>query len=165
MALHFILDGYNVLKKTSALADMKIEVGRETLVRLIETYQPQGSLNNPVTIIFDGGPGMTAVSHESPVRVFFTYEQSADEEIKRRVQESGRKRSLVVVTDDREIQYYVKSLGAQVMPTNDFLARLKPRRKVGRPSDPDPKVTDYTMTTKINKELSDLWLNKRKPQR
>ena len=163
MAVHYILDGYNVLKKTAPLADIKLEDGRAELIRLIESLSPQGSLNNKVTVVFDGRPGMSPALEAQEVKVVFTYEESADERIKRMVQDSEAPRALIVVTDDREIRYYVKSLGAGVMDSGAFLARIIPRRgKAAAVPDSDKKPINEKLEDQVNQELRALWLKKKR---
>ena len=57
MSLHYILDGYNILKQIPAFNDLSLEDGRRGLMRWIETQRPQGSVNNTVTVVFDGESG------------------------------------------------------------------------------------------------------------
>lgn len=160
MAVHYIVDGYNVLHKNSVLADQTKEDGRTVLVRLIESEQPQGSLNNQVTVVFDGYRGQWAAPESSPVRVLFSDEESADDKIKKLVDKSSSPRSLIVVTDDREIRYFVKGLGAKIMDADEFLARLIPRRQGPCPA--GGKKIDPAVEEKINREFTSLWGRKNK---
>ena len=160
MALHYILDGYNVIKRTEPLADQNIDDGRTTLIRLIESFRPQGSLNNQVTVVFDGRPGRSLPPESPEVRVIFTYDESADDKIKRMVQDSSARRTMIVVTDDREIRFFVKSLGAQVLGSAEFLERLKPPRGVVRLKDDYEKISGE-QEKMINQELSGIWLRKK----
>ena len=160
MAVHYLIDGYNVLNKNAALADQTKEDGRTVLIRLIESEQPQGSLNNRVTVVFDGHRGPWVAPEGGTVKILFSGDASADDKIKQLVDESSLPRSLIVVTDDRAIQYFVKSLGAQVMAADVFLARLLPRRVTPRAV--GAKKIDAAVEEKINQEFTALWVNKKK---
>ncbi len=56
MSLHYLLDGYNILKQIPAFRDLPLEDGRRGLLRWIDHSRPQGSVNNQVTVVFDGHP-------------------------------------------------------------------------------------------------------------
>ena len=62
MSLHYLLDGYNILKQIPALNDLPLEDGRRGLLRWIETQRPQGSVNNTLTVVFDGNPDFFGAS-------------------------------------------------------------------------------------------------------
>ena len=163
MALHFILDGYNIIKNNDALAELSLEVGRRKLVTLLETRRPQGSAQNKVTVVFDGQPGVGPFQNPGPVKVIFSCGQSADEKIKQMVGRSESRKAIVVVTDDRAIQYYVRSLGAGILGVREFWrARLDPespaRAKPRTPGKRIPKVQEVRITD----ELSRIWLKPRK---
>ena len=58
MSLHYLLDGYNIIKQSPRLGPKRLEDGRAGLIAFIEMRQPQGSRNNMVTVVFDGQPGI-----------------------------------------------------------------------------------------------------------
>jgi len=165
MSVHFILDGYNVIKRTPSLAEGSLQEGRDRLFRLLATRRPQGSLRNRVTVIFDGRSGVTSPVPMTFVRVIFTREESADEKIKRIVCQAENKRNIIVVTDDREIQYHVRALGAGVRCVGDFFHPIaEPGKQVaGKPSGHrhrDGKGISRVLEEKITSELRDVWLKK-----
>ncbi len=168
MALHFILDGYNIIKQIPPLANMKLDEGRETLIRFIETKNPQGSYRNQVTVVFDGQGGSGGYQQGAAVKVLFSWDESADDQIKRLVDNQENRKSLVVVTDDREIQYYVRALGAQVLSVADFWEKIKsPEMKSRRPKSKtlhveDKKDIPKTLEAKINAEFEKIWSKKSK---
>jgi len=124
-----------------------------------------------VTVVFDGQAGLWSPPSHSPVKVIFTVDETADERIKNIVTQTKNKKQMVVVTNDRNIRYYVRALGASVVSVEDFISKLKPK---GRPSPGTDKTKDVRETTKvipktleykITSELEDLWLKKRKEKR
>ena len=123
MSVHYVLDGYNIIQQTPSLAVESLRTGRESLIQFIEIHKPQGSLKNPVTIVFDGQAGIGTPREVSAVKVVFACGESADEKIKRMVGMAGNKKNMVVVTDDREIRYHVRALGAKVLWVGEFLGR------------------------------------------
>ena len=169
MSQHFLLDGYNIVKQTSPFCDLAVDVARERFIRAIEKYQPQGSRRNPVTVIFDGRPGNVDPILSVSVKVLFSYDESADDRIKDLVKSSDNPRNIVVVTDDREIQYHVKGLGASVWPVKAFLDKMgggqaRQGQKDTKPlvARDSPKVLSKTQEFKINQELEKIWIEKRK---
>ena len=56
MSLHYLLDGYNILKQMAAFRDLPLEDGRRGFLRWIDNSRPHGSVNNQVTVVFDGHP-------------------------------------------------------------------------------------------------------------
>jgi predicted RNA-binding protein with PIN domain len=164
MALHYILDGYNIVKNLAALADRKLEDGRGGLVELISRHRPQGSLNNNVTIVFDGQAQMGGGFYQqSGIRIIFSSSRSADDKIKELIDQAKLPKTCVVVTNDREIQYYVRAAGAQVMTVENFTGRLKPDylrvKKVVAAE--DKQISKFT-ELKINEEMQDIWLKRKR---
>jgi predicted RNA-binding protein with PIN domain len=166
MALHFLVDGYNVIKKVTPLARLPWEEGRASLVRIIENENLPGSVNNELTILFDGRPGRTDTPGTLRVKVAFTGDESADDRIKQIVTDAKNKKFYVVVTDDRDLQYYVRSLGAQVLKVGEFLNKAKSHQDTTHAQEPaggEPvKVLPKTLQEAITTELEQIWLGKKK---
>lgn len=134
----------------------KLEDQRQQLIQWIESRAPQGSLRNTVTVVFDGRSdvwGGGAVP--SPVQIIFSREESADEKIIRMVEEAAHKKSVVVVTDDRSLQYSVRALGAKVSGVQTFLGQGAPV-PVRRPE--SGKDISKTLEHKITSEFTKIWL-------
>ena len=169
MSLHFLLDGYNIIKQIPELAPKKLEEGRLSLVRLIETHQPQGSLHNNVTIVFDGQPGIWGKVSSSRVKVIFTETESADDKIKSLVEDSSFKKNIVVVTDDKDIKFAVRRMGATVIGVQEFWSRIqsksaspklfpKQTNRRDRKDKEEEKIISKTLEYKITSEFEKLWL-------
>lgn len=81
-----------------------------------------------VTVVFDGAPEQHFADGATyrGVRVFYAERGSnADERIKKIVEASRERRTLIVVTSDRELAAYVRSCGAQVVRSGDFRRRMQ----------------------------------------
>jgi len=105
----------------------------------------------------------------APVEVVFSKAESADDTIKRMVADAPRKKNMVVVTDDRDIQYAVRAHGAKVKTPAEFFASARPSRssRAGKADRPHaslqeakhiPKVLEY----EINAELEKIWVKDKK---
>jgi predicted RNA-binding protein with PIN domain len=158
MSLHYLVDGYNVVKQAPALADRSLEQGRDGLLRWIDAQRPQGSVNNRVTVVFDGSSEHFGGSWAGTANVIFSRDESADECIKTMVEKSAARSNVVVVSDDKGITLYVRSLGARIMGVKEFAADL-----FDAPSGPSPKkgrgkYISLAKAQQINEELKKIWL-------
>lgn len=141
----------------------KLEDQRQHLVRYIENHRPQGSLNNPVTVVFDGQAGIGYGVRARPVSVVFSQDETADDLIQKIVAGSSVKKSTVVVTDDRQVQISCRALGANIQSVSAFMRFQKAGSKPvkGRPpaktADPVKPISRQD-EARINAELSKIWL-------
>ncbi len=164
MSLHFLIDGYNLIKRNPAFASKSLEDGRQSFVGFIERDRPQGSIRNQVTVVFDGKPGMYGFPAAHEIKVLFTEYESADDLIKRSVEGSKNKKDIVVVTDDRQLMLYVRGCGASVMSGGDFFKRAKAGKTPAKgkgPSADRSKVITSTFEHAVNQEFEKIWLKKK----
>ena len=105
--------------------------------------------------------------------ILFSQGESADDKIRRIVAEAKNTKNIVVVTDDRDIQYAVGALGAKAIGVSQFLSKgesagkrkpiaqknTKQAKKVSLESE---KYISKTDESKITSELGKIWL---KPSR
>lgn len=167
MSVHYILDGYNIISSVSSLAGSKLETSRDNLLKFLQTTRPQGSENNAVTVVFDGQPDMGGLAPTiEGIRVTFSSHDSADDEIKRLVDDADNRKNMVVVTDDREIQYYVRALGAKVLSVHEFFEKARPsavskQTKTDKPIASGKNISK-TVEHKINVEFEEFWLKRKK---
>jgi predicted RNA-binding protein with PIN domain len=132
------------------------------LVRDIESGRPQGSAKNKVTLAFDGRQGRAQPIQSTVVDIIFTLDETADDRIIRMVQQSKNSKNMIVVTDDRGIQFAVRAAGAKLSPVKDFLLRMRGESSKGTASS-SAKVITQKAADKINEELKALWLKKNGP--
>lgn len=137
----------------------KLEDQRQYLIQWLESRAPQGSARNAVTVVFDGRTDVWSPSVSSAVRVIFAQGQSADDKIIAMVEEAANKKNIVVVTDDRALQYAVRALGAKVSGVQTFLGQGASAR-VGRPE--SGKNISKTLEHKITSEFTRIWVEKKK---
>ena len=168
MSLHFLIDGYNVIKRTDSLKDLSsLRHARMSLVKAIQARRLAGSKNNQVTIVFDGRADFDFYQpqRKGQIKIFFSSDESADEVIKRMVGESGNPKQIVVVTDDKAIAHFIRSAGARAMPVLDFISRDK-RQPAGKARlkhtgqgerELAKAELTYQQQEAINQELNDIW--------
>ena len=168
MSLHYIIDGYNLIKRTSDLAEKKLESARNHLVGMLESAKARRTFRNEATIVFDGNSEITNVKHTGNIKVLFSSGENADAKIKRIVEESKRPGDIVVVTDDKEIVYYVRQYKADTISVQDFLCMVKRKSGANKPNpknksnSPEPKDLDSGTARIITEELTNIWLRKEK---
>jgi predicted RNA-binding protein with PIN domain len=169
MSLHLLIDGYNVIRKIPCLAASSLEAEREALVRFIEERRPQGSSRNSVTVVFDGSEdvcGWPAMG--GTVRVLFSRGESADDLIKRLIEQDAGVKEAVLVSDDMELVRFARHSGAQAWSVAMFAARGRKNAPGARPAvrpggeRPEGKVISGALESRVNRELEALWLRRGK---
>lgn len=157
MSLQYVIDGYNLIKHPLfARINKKIKDEKLALLEFIRTRKLTGSSKNTVTVVFDGYPDTRESKHDTEIEVIFARKDSADERIKRMVEESGSPRNTIVVSDDKEIRFFVRSLGAIALGVEEFIIR-KEKLKRQQEDSPKPQLS-YSAMQKINQELRQRWL-------
>ena len=128
MALHVIVDGYNLLAQTSRTGggvSLHSEQAREDLVRELAVYHQRKS--HAVTVVFDGwqhGWGTERREHRLGLEVIFSRRgEKADQVIQRLAAEFGSE--CAVVSSDREIIDFARVQGAFVMKAQEFVGKLR----------------------------------------
>lgn len=159
MSLHYVIDGYNLLNHPQVNSlGKKAPDPAKTILILIRNRRLTGSAKNKIILVFDGFPKSGVLPpEETGVEVIFSRKVSADEKIKMLVEERAMRKQIIVVSDDREIKFMVKSLGAQCLGIEEFIAakeKLKPppRKDLLKPE------LNFSQVHKINEELKKIWL-------
>ncbi|MDP3143694.1 MAG: NYN domain-containing protein [Candidatus Omnitrophota bacterium] len=158
MSLHYLLDGYNIVKQVPSLKNRNLKASRDNLSSFIEANQPQGSSRNKITVVFDGKVDIGPFPGHSYIEIIFSKGRSADEEIKHIVGSIKNRACVVVVTDDRNLKLDVRAMGTGIMSVNEFLSKPKTRIKKTEEGKDIPFDVEY----KINSELRNLWLKPKK---
>ena len=158
MAVHYIIDGYNVINKISFLNCRKLRDSRDALLKFIDLRHPQGSRSNKITVVFDGRDGVFNFNCNYGSSIVFTKNTSADDYIKSFVEQSGNPKNIVVVSDDKDIMFYCRSKGAMIMAVIDFIKKGYKTSNTSKQKDGDFSEISYLERKKINDELSRIWL-------
>ncbi|MFH0913359.1 MAG: NYN domain-containing protein [Candidatus Omnitrophota bacterium] len=163
MSLMYIIDGYNLTSHTRFPRINNNKDSRRALLTLIKTRRLAGSLRNKVTVVFDGYPGLSSKDLGGfGIDVIFSQKETADARIKRMVEAQGNPRNVVVVSDDKEIKFFIKAVGARSIGVEDF---LYPDRHKQKPQENEKDLfkpeLSYSQMDKINQELKTIWLHSR----
>jgi len=137
--MRLLVDACNVLHVTGILPP-ELAVGEP--VELAQLVQRSRYGRVPVTLVCDGArPGTQALSHGGRIALQWTGATSADEIIRRTLQESSHARKHLVVSSDRAVQSTARHVGAQVLPSDRFLEHLAmDARRTHRPVEPNREV-------------------------
>ena len=165
MSLHYLLDGYNILHQMPLLKPQKIEDERLNFVRQIEGNRPQGSLSNGIAMVFDGYGNADERLISPTVKVIYSQGRSADETIKGMVSSAGNKKTIIVVTNDRAIQYAVRAEGAKVCRVDEFLGKMgmvkgAQKSKSVKKDKESSKSISHVMEHNITSEFERIWVRK-----
>lgn len=158
MALHYIVDGYNVIKKTTFLNHSKLQDARDALLSFVYKNRPQGSFNNKITIVFDGRDDVLGFKHNYDFSIIFTKNETADDRIKSMIDKTPNPKNVIVVSDDKDIKFYCRSRGAIIFSVNDFLRKARKKSNVSKTRKGEISELSVLERRKINAELSKIWL-------
>jgi uncharacterized protein len=133
VALHLIIDGYNLLAagRDGRTGSPYSDMARESLLRDLAAYRQRKG--HALTVVFDGwqqGQTMESREHRAGVQVIYSKRgERADQVIQRLAREYGS--DCAVVSSDREIVNAAKAHGAFVMEAQEFSAKLQSRTLSG----------------------------------
>lgn len=125
MALHLIIDGYNLIRTTDlvrAEAEAGLAAGRDRLLSELAAYRRLR--RHQITVVFDGSsPLRTQSSLERGLKVVYTPAgRTADQQIIKLVELS--RDQVVVVSSDAELGRAAEARGAEIIPSPEFRQRL-----------------------------------------
>lgn len=127
MAIHIIIDGYNLIRQSPDLARLDrqdLQLGREALIELLAAYRKLKP--HKITVVFDGAdPSSLYGSRDRAKGVAIRYShggESADDLIQRMARKEKAK--ALVVSSDREVMAAAESAGATVMDSHAFEEKI-----------------------------------------
>lgn len=152
----YVIDGYNIIHHPAfSKSSNKVRIPPQELLRLIRTKRLCGK--NRATVVFDGyPPAQEAVHGDDEIGVVFSKDHSADEKIKILVERARNPKNIVVVSDDNEVKFIAKALGAKVLGVEQFISQEQKSRAKAKET-AEIELT-YSQMEAINKELRKIWL-------
>lgn len=156
MSVHYIIDGYNLIKQTPLLSFKPLEEGREGLIQLIRKNNLTGSPRNEVTIVFDGRKDITSPRTEKVFKVIFACE-SADDKIKKMIASSANPARIILVTNDKELIFFARSYRAGTCAVSKFWGKTS-RCKDAVVENETKSHLRFQDAGKITEELRKIWL-------
>ena len=129
---------------------------RISLLRFIKTHHLTGSSKNKVVVVFDGYPEASFSAPEGDFEVLFSRGISADDKIKKILENTANPKIAVVVSDDKEVRFFARAAGAQPLGIEEFIGAKE--KKQQKPDEAQETKLSFTQMHKINEELRKLWL-------
>ena len=122
MALHYLIDGYNLLR-APRIPPGTWQKKREALLKLLSSRRPYG--RNQATVIFDSRQGGGERQARGRVEVLFA-PGSADDWIIEQVREVRNRRVVVVVSDDQGLRRMIRGTGTRWLSCAAFMGSARP---------------------------------------
>ena len=128
MALHIIVDGYNLIRNSAALNVLDrqdLQLGREALVEMLAAYKKVK--HHKITVVFDGSDvPVYSQSHDRVKGITVRFSragETADDVIKRMACQEREK--ALVVSSDREVVDFAASCGAATIDAQQFEVKIE----------------------------------------
>jgi len=127
MSLHIIIDGYNLIRQSTALSDLDrqdIQLGREALLNMLAAYKK--IKRHKITVVFDGtnAPFLSRrINKIKGVEIRFSRIGELADTVIKRMAATEREKALVV-SSDLEIVNAVASQGASTISSPMFEEKL-----------------------------------------
>ncbi|HYP52291.1 MAG TPA: NYN domain-containing protein [Pyrinomonadaceae bacterium] len=134
--MSYLIDGNNVMAQRVGWHRDKASARRRLLGEVARFARAAGV---SASVVFDGAPEEHFPDGSSFMGVTVFYAErgrDADARIRRMVDESRERRTLVVVTSDRALADYVRRSGARVVRSGEFRGRLDAESSAGEMKDP-----------------------------
>lgn len=151
MATHLIIDGYNLIRRSSdlsALDDHDIQMGRDSLIDMLAAYKKMRP--HKITVIFDGTNAPLFSQHRDQhkgILIKFSRNGETADSVIKRMAEREMERA-VVVSSDNEIIHHALSRGCSVIGSKEFEQKLLMAEYGGLRAKKDDDNAGWIPTTK-----------------
>lgn len=144
----YLIDGNNLigkLKKLFAIQKKDRQSARSKLVFLLERNFKDRKEH--ITLFFDGFE-KEAIPFLAG-KIIYSNKKTADEEIKLMIENTGSRRSLIVVSSDIEIINFAKSCGCQVISSEAFAEKLSQKKIIVEEKSKIQEIDDVEQFKKL----------------
>lgn len=119
--LHYIIDGNNLIGKIDFLKNLEDkQSAREKLALILERFFTHKKVK--VSLHFDGFEN--APIKVSGIKIKYSFNNSADEIIKKEIENLRNTKSAVVISSDLEVISFAKVCGCKVLKSEEFFNQL-----------------------------------------
>jgi predicted RNA-binding protein with PIN domain len=152
MAVHIIIDGYNLIRQSAELSRLDrrdLQEGREALLDMLAAYKK--IKRHQITVVFDGTDDYSLYRQRDQskgIQVLFSRRgETADTVIKRMA--AKEKEGALVVSSDRDVADFVTSRKAATISSPDFMDKLSMAAWSAKKGiHPDDEMTGWNPTTR-----------------
>jgi predicted RNA-binding protein with PIN domain len=152
MAVHIIIDGYNLIRQSAELSRLDrrdLQAGREALLDMLAAYKKIKRYH--ITVVFDGTDDYSPYRQRDQskgIRVLFSRQgETADAVIKRMA--AKEREGVLVVSSDRDVAGFAASRRAATISSPDFLDKLSLAAwSEEKGIHPDDEMTGWNPTTR-----------------
>ena len=138
--LHYIIDGNNLIgkiKSFSSLQKKDKQSAREKLTFYLERYF--SSKKTKVTLHFDGYENLPIKTQK--IIIVYSENKTADEIIKRQIEDSRNPKNLVVVSSDNGVIKFAKVCSCEIIQSENF-AKMISRKTVNEEEEIKKSISD-----------------------
>ncbi len=128
MAVHVVVDGYNLIRQSARLSakeELSLEHGRQALVERLRQYKR--IRGHRITVVFDGINKLALGEEETRqkgIRIIYSRQgETADSVIKKICRNESQR--VLVVTSDRELAKYAETCGSVSLDSEDFETKIE----------------------------------------
>jgi predicted RNA-binding protein with PIN domain len=121
-----IIDSNNLIHKISEIKKLFLESSESAQLTLMESVKSKVNKNYKLIFVFDGFGNIRKNN------VYYSGKISADEVIRKYIEDNYDKKTLTVVSSDAEIQRLAKVCGCEVKKSEDFWRELNPSPTKGK---------------------------------
>ncbi len=114
-----IIDGNNLLHKMQNLKRLFKENPESAQLSLYEAVKGKLSRNDKLVLVYDGFSSI-----KSP-KIIFSGVKTADEIIRKYIEDNYGKKSMAVVSSDNEILRIAQACGCEILKSEDFVSERK----------------------------------------
>ncbi|MFA5005047.1 MAG: NYN domain-containing protein [Candidatus Omnitrophota bacterium] len=159
MSLLYIIDAYNIINHPAFSFEKNSPNIQRALLNFIQKRRLTGSPKNKIILVFDGyPPDGESFPQDNQALFVFSRVISADQKIEKLVAESAARKNIIVVTDDRQVQFMARSLHANTCAVAQFSGQKKTGRLIQKERDALETKVSFSDAQKINAELKEKWL-------
>jgi predicted RNA-binding protein with PIN domain len=128
MAIHIIIDGYNLIRQSADLNELDaqdIQLGRSALIKMLVAYKRLK--RHRITVVFDGINAPSDNYHHDRIGgidIKFSHTGETADAVIKRMADREREKALIV-SSDRGVTHYAESQGATTLESSEFEEKVK----------------------------------------
>jgi len=121
-----IVDGNNLIGKIKALSLLQKKdkiSAREKLAFILNRHF--SNKNVKVYLHFDGYKNISIKTEN--IRIIYSNEKTADEKIKKQIEQAKNSRNITLITSDRNLQQFARACSSEIISSENFSKTLSER--------------------------------------